>query len=62
MKVGFCFNLKRAAAESTPHDLYAEWDDEETIEAVRSALASKHEVIPIEGDEGAFEKFKKYRP
>ncbi len=29
---------------------------------MRSALARRHEVIPIEGDEGAFEKFKKHRP
>jgi len=62
MKVGFCFNLKKTTDESVPPDLYAEWDDEETIEAVRSALARKHEVIPIEGDEEAFEKFRKYRP
>jgi D-alanine-D-alanine ligase len=62
MKVGFCYNLKKPADESTPADLYAEWDDEETIGAVRSALAGKHEVIPIEGDEGAFENFRKYRP
>ncbi len=62
MKVGFCYNLKRTTDDSTPQDLYAEWDDEETIEAVRSALARKHEVIPIEGDEEAFEKFRKHRP
>ena len=62
MKVGFCYNLKKPADESTPPDLYAEWDDEETIGAVHSALARKHEVIPIEGDEGAFENFRKYRP
>ena len=62
MKVGFCYNLKKTAVESGPGDLYAEWDDEETIEAVRSALARKNEVIPIEGDEDAFEKFKKHRP
>jgi len=62
MKVGFCYNLKKPADESTPADLYAEWDDEETIGAVHSALARKHEVIPIEGDEEAFENFRKYRP
>jgi D-alanine-D-alanine ligase len=62
MKVGFCFNLKRTAGEPVSPDLYAEWDDEETVEAVRSALARNHEVIPIEGDEEAFEKFKKHRP
>ena len=62
MKVGFCFNLKKAADKSTPQDLYVEWDDEETIEAVRSALADNHEVISIEGDEESFEKFQKVRP
>ena len=62
MKVGFCFNLKKPADPLTPQDLYAEWDDEETIEAVRSALARKHRVIPVEGDEEAFEKFKRHRP
>ncbi|HSR10114.1 MAG TPA: D-alanine--D-alanine ligase, partial [Thermodesulfobacteriota bacterium] len=62
MRVGFCFNLKKETGASDPGDLYAEWDDEETIEAVRSALAAKHEVIPIEADEDAFEKFRKARP
>jgi len=62
MRVGFCYNLKKPHDESTHPDLYAEWDDEETIGAVHSALARRHEVIPVEGDEGAFEKFRKYRP
>jgi D-alanine-D-alanine ligase len=62
MRVGFCYNLKKPADLSTPADLYAEWDDEETIGAVRSALALRHEVISIEGDEGAFEKFREIRP
>lgn len=62
MKVGFCYNLKKTTDAAAPQDLYAEWDDEETVEAVRSALAVKHEVIPVEGDEEAFEKFKKFRP
>jgi D-alanine-D-alanine ligase len=62
MNVGLCFNLKKPQDESAPADLYAEWDDEETIEAVRSALARKHEVFLIEGNEGAFEKFRTLRP
>jgi len=62
MKVGFCYNQKKATDGSGSPDLYAEWDDEETIEAVRSALAQRHAVIPIEGDEEAFEKFRKDRP
>ena len=62
MNVGLCFNLKKPQGESSPDDIYAEWDDEETIGAVRSALARNHRVIPIEADEEAFEKFRKVRP
>jgi D-alanine-D-alanine ligase len=62
MNVGFCFNLKKPSADSSSDDLYAEWDDEETIEAVRSALSRRHRVIPVEANEEAFEKFRKLRP
>jgi len=62
MNVGLCFNLKKAGQESPAGDLYAEWDDEETIEAVRSALSQRHRVIPVEADEEAFEKFRRLRP
>jgi D-alanine-D-alanine ligase len=44
-------------------DTYAEWDDEETISAVESALKKTgHDVIRIEADENAYEKFKAIRP
>jgi D-alanine-D-alanine ligase len=62
MNVGLCFNLKKLQEKSSPDDIYAEWDDEETIDAVRSALARNHRVIPIEADEEAFEKFRKLHP
>jgi D-alanine-D-alanine ligase len=62
MNVGLCFNLKKTREDSLPDDLYAEWDDEETIEAVRSALSEKHRVMLIEGNEEAFEKFRRLRP
>ncbi len=62
MHVGFCFNRKRETDDSVAPDFYAECDDEETIEAVRSALARRHRVSPIEGDEDAFEKFRRIRP
>jgi len=48
--------------ESISDDFYAEWDDEETIAAVRSALSGKHRVIPIEANEEAFEKLRQLRP
>jgi len=62
MHVGFCFNRKREAEECLAPDFYAECDDEETLEAVRSALARRHRVSPIEADEDAFEKFRRIRP
>jgi D-alanine-D-alanine ligase len=62
MKVGLCLNQKRTTDTPASQDRYAEWDDAETVEAVRSALARRHEVFSIEGDEEAFAKFKKYRP
>jgi D-alanine-D-alanine ligase len=66
VNVGLCFNLKKNPDDSPPpglrDDLFAEWDDEETVAAVRSALSRHHRVTPIEGDEGAFEKFRQFRP
>jgi D-alanine-D-alanine ligase len=62
MHVGFCFNRKRDLDGAVPPDFYAECDDDETIEAVRSALARHNRVTPIEGDEKAFEKFRRLRP
>jgi D-alanine-D-alanine ligase len=62
MNVGLCFNLKKLSQDPFADDQYAEWDDEETIEAVRSALARQHQVNLIEGDEDAFEKLRRLRP
>jgi len=44
-------------------DVYAEWDDEETISAVENAIIKAgHDVIRIEADDFAFEKIKSIRP
>ncbi|MCI0450743.1 MAG: ATP-grasp domain-containing protein [Chlorobi bacterium] len=44
-------------------DIYAEWDDEETISAVEQAIQKAgHSVNRIEADENAFEKLKTIRP
>jgi len=44
-------------------DTFAEWDSEETITAVKSAIESDgHEVLMIEGDKDAFEKLKVLSP
>lgn len=65
MKVALTYNLKKelGEAEGLPEDFYAECDDPETVEAVRDALKERHEeVIMVEADEDAFEKFRRLRP
>ncbi len=65
MKVALTYNLKRDISESEglPGDHYAEWDDIETIEAVRDALGERYgDIIMIEADEGAYEKLRNTRP
>lgn len=43
-------------------DTYAEWDTWETINAVKHAIESFHNVTMIEADQFAFEKFKEHKP
>jgi len=70
MRVGFTYNMKRdTSSEGDDHppstigcDADAEWDSPETIEAIRSALAEKHAVIPIEANEQAYDLLKETRP
>ncbi len=73
MHIALCFNLRRESAcalsssssdspLSIADDLYAEWDDFETIEAVRSALAQHHQVTLVEADHNAFVAFQALRP
>lgn len=45
-----------------PPDYFAEWDDSDTIEAVRKALIKKHDVAMIEADDDAYLKLKSGRP
>jgi len=51
-----------AEAEKTRTDTYAEWDTQETIDAVRAALATAHDVTPIEANEDVFERLRLTRP
>ncbi len=73
MHIALSFNLRRASAcapsdsssaspLSIADDLYAEWDDFETIDAVRSALARRHQVTLVEADHNAFATFQALRP
>ncbi len=51
-----------AKAEPTRDDTYAEWDTEETIQAVIAELAERHTVTPIEANEEAFQKLLAVQP
>jgi D-alanine-D-alanine ligase len=69
MRVGLTFNRKRGEPEeaqeppgSIPTDRQAEWDTPETIAAVQSALAERHEVIPIDAAGDAYGILQKSRP
>ena len=54
--------LTPESLSSPVNDIYAEWDTPETVDAVRAALEERHEVVMIEADEDAFEKFRSMRP
>jgi len=43
-------------------DMYAEWDTEETVNAVRDAIAERYDVLMIDANEEAYEKLRILRP
>ena len=43
-------------------DMFAEWDTEETINALRDAIAERYSVMMIEANEQAYEKLRTLRP
>lgn len=76
MKVALTYNVKpeeENSFETSPlslsikkssiyNDTYAEWDTIETVNAIKDAIEPFHDVIMIEANEDAFEKFKATRP
>ncbi|MBE0595834.1 MAG: ATP-grasp domain-containing protein [Desulfuromonadales bacterium] len=75
MHVALAFNLRRESAReqdsaeppaeppgSPGTDIYAEWDDLQTIQAVEAALASRYQVTLVEADLDAFDSFRRLRP
>ncbi len=65
MKIALTYNLKPPSLQGHPaalDDIYAEWDDPATITAVREALARRHDVVPIEGDDQAEQRLLAARP
>jgi D-alanine-D-alanine ligase len=77
MHVALAFNLRQESVQEVDQppaeppseppspdadDLYAEWDDIHTIQAVEAALAVQHQVSLVEADLDAFETLRKLRP
>ena len=61
LKVGITYNLKKdfARQENQPIDLLEEFDSEETIDAIRTALEGEgHEVIKLGGDAGLIDRLR----
>ncbi len=55
-------DAQRDEEDEPPLDFFAECDSDETIQAVRDALSLRHEVVPVESDEQAYERLKAARP
>jgi len=63
LKVGLTYNLKKTPKNNELNDNYIEFDDEDTINAIKNALIKNgHEVIPIEADNNIFKKIKDTSP
>ncbi|MBS7627739.1 ATP-grasp domain-containing protein [Candidatus Bathyarchaeota archaeon] len=63
--VGLTYNLKRKPKpeEGLPEDFYAEFDDEETVDAIaRALMRAGCLVTKIEADEEAYERLRRLRP
>ena len=50
------------AKEATKTDTYAEWDTQETIDAVCTALEERHRVTLIEANEEAYQRLREIQP
>ncbi len=48
--------------QEPPPDWFAECDSEDTIEAIREALAERWKVFPIESDDEAYDRLRDLRP
>jgi len=65
LKIGLTYNLKRqvSAAEGLPEDFFAEFDDEDTVNAIVDALENGGcHVTRIEADEKAYSKLMRLNP
>jgi len=63
LRVGLTYNLRRKISdEKLPEDFYVEFDDEDTVDAIASALKRGGcRVVKIEADENAYFKLRKHK-
>jgi D-alanine-D-alanine ligase len=68
MRVGLTYNLKRGEPEegqdppSSNREAQAEWDEQETVDAVIAALTERHEVFPIDAAGDPYNALRGRRP
>ena len=63
LNIGLTYNLAREVPKGSPKDLYAEFDSDSTVQAIRKSLESGgHKVTLIEANEDAYGKLKSLRP
>jgi D-alanine-D-alanine ligase len=67
MKLALVYNVRtdddvKTLGAGQPDDFLAEWDSQDTIDAVVAALATRHDVTPVEADEDCFETLRRLKP
>jgi len=65
LRIAILYNLKHhmSAAPEAPVDALAEYDSEETVNAIQTALASRgHQVVGMEADENLMDALRHERP
>lgn len=61
-KIGVAFNIQKDVLKNEKHDKYAEFDDTETINAIKKAIESAgYDVVLLESDKNFVEKLKRSR-
>ena len=52
---------KKAQIDSTPHDAFLEWDDPETVMAVKDVLSEHYKVMLLEADDHLWSKLQRHK-
>jgi D-alanine-D-alanine ligase len=67
MNVALVYNVRtddnvETLGAGQPEDFLAEWDSQDTIDAVCAALSTRHDVTPVVADENCFEALRTLKP